>query len=213
MKLGLIAFMQEMFEHSKDNEETKSKVDLKTLYSVNYMSMEKLKHVHVYGWGDPIKTVLKGIAREQYKRITEQFFEECYEGIMNRAPFTSMVRLIRNYQLTCDTIGAVKPVILCTKDIQKKYCEKYIQKVPILMAEERGKVDLTDYGTIVVPYLEIVPQFGIHVNFTNIYCLNYRENFEDTDITVPVIKYSLVYSDTNQFGFYEAYPGLKQPVG
>lgn len=212
MKAGLILYMKEMFENAKDNPETKSKVNLDRLYS-DFELEEDIRAFHMYGGEDIIRAVLLGEAAQQYKSITSNFFLECYEGIMNRAPYTSMVKLFRNYQTNEKSVGGVKPSILCTTELQQKFCKRYFQSAPIVMAEERSKCKLSDYGTIVIPYIEMLPEFGLDIHLTNIYILNYVENFEDTDATLPLTKYAIAYGDDNAINIYDAYSDLQPPVG
>ncbi len=212
MKVGLLLYMQEMFESAKENPETCSKVNMERLYS-EFQLEEDMKYFHMYGGEDPIRAVLLGEAARQYKSITSSFFLECYEGIMNRAPYTNMVRLFRNYQLNAKTVGGVKPYILCTKEVQQIFCKRYFPGAPIVMAEDRSKSGFDDYGSIVIPYIEMLPEFGLGVHLTNIYILNYVENFEPTDPTVPLTKYAIAYGDDNSINVYDAYHGFQPPVG
>lgn len=212
MKVGLLLYMQEMFESAKENPETKLKVNMERLYS-EFASEEDMKYFHVYGGEDPIRAVLLGEAAHQYKSITSSFFLDCYEGIMNRAPYTNMVRLFRNFQLNAKNVGGVKPIILCTKDVQKKFCKQYFPGAPITIAEDRSKCKFEDYGSIVIPYIEMLTDFGLGIHLTNIYILNYVENFEPTDPTVPLTKYAIAYGDDNSISVYDAYHGFQPPVG
>lgn len=159
---------------------------------------------------DPVKMAFRGKAEDSSEDLATQIIQENYEEVINLAPKTNMVRLIKVYNM----FKIVKCIIICMNPIEEEFIEKEfdgIQCVSVVKVNSFKDIDLGLYARLVVANINDILSFKA-VHMRHLCILNFTENFmigenpithEDEKMMLPHV--ALPLSDDNVFEIMNPY--------
>ena len=189
-----------------DNEEYFKAVDVFDFNQIDRfksLSINDLKKERMYGCVDIFKSIIKD--KNQNHRVLLNYFYDRYglEILQKKyMVFTDITKLISAYTKVAD--GIIRSTVLCENVVQKNVVDNFIMQVKTILTSSRLSVDTNNYARIVVGDFYDATKYIIDKP-NSIMVMNFRDNFEDDDISNLIPELVISLGDISNISIYTAY--------
>lgn len=195
IKLSLIKFLADEYKDTA--------LDNFDKHKLVYTKHNEWIFQRVYGPEDVFKSILredlKGKSDEIFKQLLEKFEKEVYSE-KYLVP-TDISNLISAYRKAGN--GIIKTSVRCDTELQKKYiASKYPEC--IIDFGKREDINMSKYARVIVGFYRDALEYRLEEP-KSILVLNFRENFEDKDITLLKPELVINLGDVNDISVASAY--------
>lgn len=155
---------------------------------------------------NPLSIVLFGNSTAQADAYYKEFMEYEYDNIVDTAPITTMVDVVKTF---IDSEGAIIPSILCkTRSEYVRVEEIFVDCLPnlfnIIFSNDHSLLDISQYDTFFLKYIEDLSIFNPDtISGKNLIISDYRCNLDEEKYVekkkIPKAEYLLMFAGFNEF--------------
>lgn len=177
--------------------------DFNQIYKLKALSIDDLKEERMYGCVDIFKSIITD--KEKNHRVILEYFYDKYESDILQKKymvFTDNQKLISAYNKVAD--GIIRSTVLCENETQKNIVNNFITQVKTMVTSDRSSIDMNNFARIVVGDFFDALKYNIETP-NSIMVMNFRDNFEDDDISNLIPELVISLGDISNISIYTAY--------
>ena len=139
--------------------------------------------------------------KERSEEILSKIYEANEEEILKYASITSCKALINGYKTAAN--GVIHCCVRVDNDVEKKFIEDLFEHSIPVYKEARKDFDMGPYTRLIAGYYKNAMEYKLKMK--SVMILDFRENFDEKDITCLNPELIIRLGDMNHLGVMSAY--------